>query len=193
MPPVATVALAMTLFLLFTLGITGSVHPVSGPEAAAVSQGDRWSTIHGFPGSDPRATTAVNWALDQVGELRQPDGTLWSGWCLRFVANAYGAPFAGRKSAHTMFTELSAAGRVSRTSPIPRGALVFWEWHGAVDGVARRWDHVGIYVGNGRIVHTSYAGVRNDPLDYLDHLLSCQLGRAARLGWALAPPDWPGR
>jgi hypothetical protein len=141
---------------------------------------------------DPRAPAAIAWAHQQIGQTTQPDGrTRWFGWCLRFVANAYGAPRAGYEWASRLFDALQVS-RLVKLTGTP-GDLVFWDWS-PLRGMTKNWGHVGIYVGNGRVIHAPLrkgAGVHEDSISNISRRLG-QSGQTRFLGFAPAPQDWPG-
>ncbi|MDT9682865.1 hypothetical protein RND61_12395 [Streptomyces sp. TRM76323] len=113
---------------------------------------------------------AVAWARGHLGE------TSYASRCLAFVEDAYersnhlevfGGDFA-RESA-----ELYAAQDNTGTPPI--GAFVFYDTSGELFGQRRNWGHVGLSLGDGRVIH-AWDRVR------IDHYLDVQ-----DLG---VPPGW---
>lgn len=130
----------------------------------------------GAPSGD-RSGGAVQWALDQQGR------TDYYFWCLRFVANAFGAQYAGYGTAQLAANALGTRDRGRSAAKAPHGALVFFRYVGR-DGVS--YGHVGISLGDGRMVH-AVETVR------VDHIDSSSYWRSNYLGWAWAPGHWPGR
>ena len=130
----------------------------------------------GAPSGD-RSSGAVQWALKQQGR------TDYYFWCLRFVANAFGAPYAGYNTAQQAANALGTRDRGRSAARAPYGALVFFRYVGR-DGVS--YGHVGISLGDGRMVH-AVETVR------VDHIDSSTYWRSNYLGWAWAPGHWPGR
>ena len=96
------------------------------------------------------AGRAVRWALDRVGDetyrLR----------CLAFVEDAFERANAieifGGSSAQES-AELYGVEPYRVDAPPPAGSLVFYGCGGPVDGVWREWGHVGLALGDGRVVH----------------------------------------
>lgn len=136
-----------------------------------------------------REAKAVAWALAQVGQKYQPDGRLWSGWCDRFVANAYGVANSGYTTATIHFRDLQARGLVHTDLPPaggpPAGALVFLTGFGG-------YGHVAISLGDGRYVTTWGDGSRYiGPVRIETSLPASVYGNY--LGWSYANPEWPGR
>lgn len=118
-------------------------------------------------GAGPSGTQgAIDWALAQSGR------TDYYWWCLRFVANAFGAQFAGFDSPVAMMAVRGA----NRGEP-PVGSLVLY---GAVSG--NPYGHVGIYLGNNKMINALQT-VRISPLSYIPNYR----------GWLPAPSNWPGR
>lgn len=130
----------------------------------------------GAPSGD-RSAGAVQWALKQQGR------TDYYFWCLRFVANAFGAQYAGYNTAQIAANALGTRDRGLSAARAPYGALVFFRYVGR-DGVS--YGHVGISLGDGRMVH-AVETVR------VDHIDSSTYWRSNYLGWAWAPGHWPGR
>ena len=124
----------------------------------------------GAGGQIDRGENAITWART----FRNQSAYAWR--CERFVENAFNVTQA--------FDSAAAAQKsatLSRTEA-PRGALVYFR----PDDWNRRLGHVGISLGNGRmisafdrVVETNYA---SDPLL-----------KASYAGWTDAPADWPGR
>jgi cell wall-associated NlpC family hydrolase len=96
------------------------------------------------------AAAAVAWALARVGQRTTP------GRCLAFVEDAY-----ERANAIEVFGGSSAAESASAygtrpydaATPPPAGSFVFFACGGPIGGVTREWGHVGLAVGDGRVVH----------------------------------------
>ena len=99
-----------------------------------------------------------------------------SGYCERFVERAFGT--SGRfYSAQTNYNTQRAAGRIHTDTNPPRGTLVFYTYSDL--------GHVGISLGDGRVVSTKVSGpVRVTPVTGWG---------LTYLGWSYAPADWPGR
>lgn len=90
--------------------------------------------------ADATSDRAVSWALAQQGSHK------WDWYCLAFTSDAYqkaGVSPTRYYSARTAAATLNAAANLGR--PAPKGAFVFYRY-GA-------YDHVGISLGDGRIVH----------------------------------------
>lgn len=121
---------------------------------------------------------AVTWATAQLGS------TAWALRCLSFVEDAFEVPngievFGGstaRESAD-LFDAGSAVGEP------PRGSFVFFDTAGVVDGVLRPWGHVGLALGDGRMVHT-WPEVRIDAIADLPSLPAGGWSAPRYLGWA---------
>ena len=141
--------------------------PPSSPEGLTKAE---WEAV---------ADEAVQWAThdDRIGSDE------WKGLCARFVANAFGQATAGY-NADDLAEYLKGKGLLYPNpekgiygNP-PRGALIFFkpakinEWYG----------HVGIYLGNGKMVN-QYVDIRVMALkDY-----STSVGYK---GWAYPPKEW---
>jgi hypothetical protein len=124
---------------------------------------------------------AVDWAQSQLGAITtdQTPDRMWSGWSEQFVERAYGTE-SRFSSARDAFNAQRAAGRVHDDANPPAGALVYYRW--------TSYGHVGISIGGGQVISTQ--GV-STPLPVRQHAIK---GISLEyLGWAAAPPDWPGR
>jgi cell wall-associated NlpC family hydrolase len=114
---------------------------------------------------------AIEWAGHRLGSLDYPFK------CLAFVEDAYelanGLTLDGYASAGEA---AEGYGLARDAGPPPRGAFVFYECHGSIDGLRRDWGHVGIAQGDGTIIH-AWGAVRID-----DYLVVQELTPAA--GWS---------
>ena len=115
---------------------------------------------------------------------------LWNFYCMRFARTAYGAP-AEYEKAENMYQALKRRGMINTSQDIPVGALIFWNWS--------TYGHIGIYSGNGRVIHTGVnpklkqKGIRESPLTDITEVLDGynRLGKGTSyLGWAHAPENW---
>jgi cell wall-associated NlpC family hydrolase len=126
------------------------------------------------------ASAAVAWALARVGE---PGYALR---CLAFVEDAYERAnqievFGGASAAESAARYGVDAYRVAE--PPPAGALVFYASGGPVDGTWRDWGHVGLALGDGRLVH-AWERVRIDDATDVENLEPASgWTRATLLGW----------
>jgi hypothetical protein len=132
----------------------------------------------GRGGSDGgRGARAIEWALAQQGR------TDFNGWCLRFVAAAYGQS----TSYPTATIGANALGPRDGSGPAtlaPAGSLVWFNWVDPRDGV--NYGHVGISLGNGTMIN-ALDTVRIEPID------GSTYWRSRYRGWTPAPTSWPGR
>jgi cell wall-associated NlpC family hydrolase len=128
-------------------------------------------------GDGGRGTRAIAWALAQQGR------TDYSGWCLRFVAHAYGQS-TYRPTATIAANELRPRDGRLRASKAPAGSLVWFHWIDPHNGV--NYGHVGISLGDGRMVD-ALSTVRIDRID------GSPFWRSRYRGWTPAPISWPGR
>lgn len=157
----------------------------------------------------PCNTTGCRYNLSQSGEMvcKTPNPSadaddikkgdaedghpFWNFYCMRFARTAYGAP-AKYPKAKDMYDALKGKGLISTDNNIPVGALVFWYWS--------TFGHIGIYTGNGKVIHTGVnprlkkKGVRESPLgditEVLDGYNHYQKPQTSYLGWAHAPENW---
>jgi hypothetical protein len=101
---------------------------------------------------------AITWALEHVGSgdyrLR----------CLAFVEDAYEIPNGIEIFGGSCASESAEIYRAADAEGLPpAGAFVFFDTHGVVDGVERNWGHVGLALGDARMVH-AWPDVRVDAI-----------------------------
>jgi cell wall-associated NlpC family hydrolase len=124
---------------------------------------------------------AIAWALEREGS------TDYALRCLSFVEDAYEEPneieVFGADSARES-ADLYEVG--SSTGEAPAGAFVFFSTTGEIDGVIRDWGHVGLAIGDGRMIHT-WPEVRVDPITDVPSLPSGSWSPPQYLGFA--PPS----
>jgi len=150
---------------------------------------DYFTTIH------EQVEKAIKWAKSQEGKMD------WSGYCLKFVAQAFGQKSSGWAS------PVDAIGKLgNRFYPVekcqnpPRGALIFFsakgKWCGASYGCIDSPDygHIGIYLGNGEVIH-AYGRVRIQTLTAVEQLATTDSkGNKSwidsYIGWAYPSRGW---
>lgn len=103
---------------------------------------------------------AISWAYAR----KNAGDTSYSYYCLKFVGDAWSSQKVGNKG--YSYATLAGNDMIKHTDKNPpRGAVVFWDWYGTVDGVYKNWGHVGIALGNGSVIHADYNGIRVTGLD----------------------------
>ncbi len=128
---------------------------------------------------EPLADNAIAWALARVGD------TAYATRCLAFVEDAIERSnslevFGGDDAAES--ARLYAA--PGRTTAPPRGALAFYAATGVILDQRREWGHVGLSLGDGRVVH-AWDRVRVDAWQAVEELTPAPGWSAPRwLGWA---------
>jgi hypothetical protein len=109
---------------------------------------------------DAYIINAIRWAQEHLG------ATEYVGRCLSFVEDAYEqsnhVEIFGGSSAKESADEYGAA--QNRGEP-PLGSFVFYACAGPVGGEIKHWGHVGLCIGEGKVIH-AWDAVRID--DYLD-------------------------
>jgi cell wall-associated NlpC family hydrolase len=122
---------------------------------------------------------ALDWTLSKVGS------TEYTAKCLGFVEDAYEVSntiwLDGYASAKE---EADAFGVVYSDEIPPRGAFVFYDCVGTLMNTCRNWGHVGLSLGDGRIVH-AWDTVRVDTVRGVEELDAGHGWTKPRfLGWA---------
>ena len=130
----------------------------------------------GGAGDGGRAARAIEWAKAQLGR------TDFKGWCLRFVAYAFGATHS-YPTATIGANDLGPRDGAKPATFAPAGSLVWFHWFDRRDGV--NYGHVGISLGDGTMIN-AVGTVRIEPID-------SPYWRPRYRGWTPAPPAWPGR
>lgn len=129
-------------------------------------------------------TGALDWALAHLGSKEYP------GKCYAFCEDAYelggqitldGQGCTAKEAAGAYLARMSAAGLAFDGAPL-RGAYVFYDCAGPLNGEIRDWGHMGLSLGDGRVIH-AWDTVRIDELRALEQL-------APPPGWS--PPGYTG-
>jgi cell wall-associated NlpC family hydrolase len=96
------------------------------------------------------AAAAVRWALERVGDRG------YALRCLAFVEDAFeranGIEVFGGSSAAESAERYGLRPFVAGDTP-PEGSFVFYATEGPIDGIRAEWGHVGLSLGDGRVVH----------------------------------------
>lgn len=109
--------------------------------------------------------------------------TDFSGWCLRFVGNAYGSKQRPFENA----TQAWSGARYRRTGPLPNAAVpVYFSWTGTIDGVTKNWGDVAIWVPGKGVLGTPPKGYgKSSKWDKTPQDRAKWLGGGAKyLGWS---------
>ncbi len=121
---------------------------------------------------------AVAWAEAKVGSADYPLR------CLAFVEDAYELANGIVLDGYSDAGEAAAGYSATPDGEPQRGALVFYECWGTIGERRRNWGHVGIALGDGRVVH-SWGNVRVDGYREVESLANAPGWTAARyVGWA---------
>ncbi len=123
---------------------------------------------------------AIQWAEAQLGS---PD---YATLCLAFVEDAYEisnqVEIFGGSSAHESAEEYAAARNCGQEPPV--GAFVFYDCFGTLFDRYQNWGHVGLYVGEGRVIH-AWDVVRLDAYREVEALSPAPGWTAPQyIGWA---------
>jgi hypothetical protein len=142
-----------------------------GATAPTPSDIENGGGLGGGPG-DHRGG-AISWALTQRNLKK------WAWRCERFVEEAYGI--------RGQFTTAAAAAAKLHPHPgsvkaAPRGSLLFF----AADKYNRRFGHVGLSLGDGKMLSALTRVTTTD-------VAGSPYWRKLYVGWADAPDTWPGR
>lgn len=115
----------------------------------------------------------------------------WNFYCMRFVRTAYGAPPEYPK-AKDMYQTFKQKELINTDINIPIGTLVFWYWS--------NYGHIGIYTGNGKVIHTGVnpklkkKGIRESLLEEVTEVLNgyniAEGLKISYLGWSHPPETW---
>ena len=129
---------------------------------------------------DAFISNALTWAHAHLGS------PAYAGRCLSFVEDAIEQSnhieMFGGASAHESAMEYNAA---AHTEAPPRGAFVFYDWIGTLNGERKNWGHVGLALGDGQIIH-AWDVVRVDAYTAIENLSAADGSHPIFLGWV--PP-----
>lgn len=155
------------------LGTSGSYtqvkYPVSGGYKYAFIKTSDTSKLSRIDDDDDRGNTGDGIAASTVASIMNAKvgnaslGAKYNGMCLKFVADCW-KEMGFTRSSSCCATKYGAAHRKSSSmSNIPVGADVFFTGSGSTCGTCkRRAGHVGIYVGDGFMVHCMSGKIRKD-------------------------------
>jgi cell wall-associated NlpC family hydrolase len=103
---------------------------------------------------------AIQWALSQLGEKK------YALLCLGFVEDAYEKPNGINLDGYSFAKEAAEAYSALDDGDLPpRGSWAFYDCYGTIEGKYQNWGHVGLSLGDGKVIH-AWDTVRED--DYLD-------------------------
>lgn len=120
---------------------------------------------------------ALNWAHDRQGNSE------YCFRCLAFVEDAYEQSNSIELWGGSTATESAVEYGTIYETPVPEGAFVFFSATGPIDGETRNWGHVGLSLGDGRVIH-AWDHVRIDFIDEVERLQGAPGWTQAKyLGW----------
>jgi uncharacterized SAM-binding protein YcdF (DUF218 family) len=131
---------------------------------------------------------ALKWAADRLGE------TMYMGLCYAFCEDAYelgaeiildGQGRTAREAADAYLARMAEQGLRAEGSP-PRGSYVFFDCVATLQGETRNWGHIGLALGDGRLIH-AWDVVRIDDLHGVELLATAAGDHPEFAGWA--PPE----
>ena len=121
---------------------------------------------------------AIQWAQERLGAID------YSGRCLAFVEDAYEesnhVEIFGGSSAQESADEYGAA--QNRGEP-PIGAFVFYACEGPVGDEIKDWGHVGLCIGEGKVIHAANTVRTDHYLDVQDLTLASGWTKPRFIGW----------
>ena len=129
--------------------------------------------------TDTYVDRAIRWAMEAL------DSTEYQTLCLKFVEDAYEiSNDIELDGCSTAKESADACNAQENVGVPPRGAYVFYDCWGTIEGKRRNWGHVGLSMGDGRVIH-AWDRVRVD--HYLD-IQNLEAGpgwtRPEYIGWA---------
>jgi cell wall-associated NlpC family hydrolase len=129
--------------------------------------------------TDTYVDRAIRWAMEAL------DSTEYQTLCLKFVEDAYEiSNDIELDGCSTAKESADACNSQENVGVPPRGAYVFYDCWGTIEGKRRNWGHVGLSMGDGRVIH-AWDRVRVD--QYLD-VQNLEAGpgwtRPGYIGWA---------
>ena len=91
---------------------------------------------------------AIKWALDNK------DRKDYQFKCLAFVEDAYEQGNSIEMFGGSTATESAQKYGFNSIGHPPKGSFVFYGTTGLIDGVKKDWGHVGLCIGNNKVIHT---------------------------------------
>ena len=117
----------------------------------------RYKSMSSF---DEYIEKAIEWAFDMLGS------TDYRSICLAFVEDAYEKGADIELDGYSYAKEAAVRHAAEKDIGVPpKGAYVFYDCWGTIDGKYQNWGHVGISIGDGKVIH-AWGVVRLD--DYLE-------------------------
>jgi cell wall-associated NlpC family hydrolase len=125
------------------------------------------------------AENALEWALSKMGS------TEYKTKCLGFIEDAYEVSNNIWLDGYPSAKEEADAFNVKYSNETPpRGAFVFYDCFGTIMNTYKNWGHVGISLGDGRIVH-AWDKVRVDTIQAVEELDAGKgWNKPKFIGWA---------
>lgn len=165
-----TLIFLLTIFIIIAVGIEGENIKIK-------AQTDLKSVT---PVSIFRIEAAIDWAENwKENNMGSID---YNEECLRFVQDAYekGAGLPLYRYAYATLAGEKTKAKENKYEKIPRGALVYFDWTGEVEGEIRNWGHVGLALGEGQMIH-AHGTVKKGSIEKLNKIKGYDY-----IGWA-----WP--
>lgn len=130
---------------------------------------------------DPRIGDAIAWAEDAIEVKPYP----YNKECLTFVQDAYdketGANTVIKRYACAKDAADALNAAENNEGLPPRGTFVFYKWYGEAGGVYDHWGHVGLSIGNRKIIHNFGTSMKEQDYKSLDQTTF------PYIGWAYPP------
>jgi len=132
-----------------------------------------------IPPNDILIDHAMAWALEHLGSRD------YAFKCLAFVEDAYELGNAIVLDGYATAKEAADAyGAAAHPGLPPRGALACYDCSGSIDDEQRNWGHIGLALGDGRVIH-AWGAVRVDDYLAIQDLPNAPGWTAPRyIGWA---------
>jgi len=111
------------------------------------------------------AENAIRWAQEQAGSEAYPLR------CLAFVEDAYEISNQIEMFGGSSAKESAELYGTAHEGEPPLGAFVFYDTSGPVNGEMMDWGHVGLYIGDGKVIH-AWGTVRVDRIEEIEQLRS---------------------
>jgi hypothetical protein len=144
-----------------------------------------WDSVNKGRLLSTRESKAVNYVIAEKNSATpawsEEFGRYWSGYCEGFVEIAFGTKFIFGSAIDHYNWQLSQ-GRIRTDTNPPTGAVVFY-------GGGYGYGHVGVSIGSGQVISTQ--GFNGQTYPIWQHGVTSLSN--PYLGWAYAPPSWPGR
>lgn len=179
----ATGLLSILLLTAIIVACSSHTPPFRAQGIVGKGGGDPFWAQIANKSQDGGATSAIAWAESfETGQLNAGLSTRYSGLCLEFVANAYGASYSTPYDTAWALARAVHLNNPHDLTAAPQGALMFFDLtsQNVPEG------HVGISLGGGKMI----SALEHSPNVQITDIRSLSYWSTNYRGWAWPPTNW---